>query len=366
MESVLNNRKIVASRRLPTPSEVATALTPCESAIATVSTARATVQNILNGDDNRLLLIVGPCSIHDMRAARDYAQRLKDLADEVGSQLVLVMRTYFEKPRTVGGWKGLLNDPHLDGSCLIEEGILQARSFLLECARRGLPTATEMLDLISPQFLADLVSWSAIGARTTESQSHRELASGLSMPVGFKNATNGDVQIAVNAIKSAAQSHHFLSVDSQGKAAMFETKGNPDCHVVLRGGTGPNYERQFIDDCARRLEEARLQPRVIVDCSHGNSAKDFRRQGGVLKNCMEQVCQDLESDKKPVIRGLMIESNLNEGNQKFPCDPGELSYGVSITDQCIGWDETRSLILEAAEQLARLLPKENAEGKRVA
>jgi 3-deoxy-7-phosphoheptulonate synthase len=351
MNKNLCNRKISTSFVLPTPKDVCDQLPPGVRVQSVVINARKTVGDIIRGNDGRLLCIVGPCSIHDESVALEYATRLRALSDEVGDVFFIVMRTYFEKPRTVGGWKGFLNDPYLDGSFRIDEGLRNARKILLECSELGLPVATEMLDLISPQYLADLVSWSAIGARTTESQSHRELASGLSMPVGFKNATNGDVIVAINAVKSAAEPHHFLSVDEVGRAAIFGTTGNPDCHVVLRGGeNGSNYDKESIDACVKVLKQRNIDTGIVVDCSHGNSGKDYRKQGIVFNEVINLVGQEIECG----VRGLMLESNLCEGSQPFQLKGAGLKRGVSITDSCIGWNETEDLIRTAADKLRKV------------
>jgi 3-deoxy-7-phosphoheptulonate synthase len=359
MKEQLYNRKISTAYILPSPAEICESLAPSPVVVDTVMNARKTIINILNGDDPRLLCVVGPCSIHDEGEARDYALGLSDLSKELQSTFFIVMRTYFEKPRSIGGWKGFLNDPHLDGSFRIDEGIRRARNLLLHCGELGLPVATEMLDLISPQYLADLVSWSAIGARTTESQSHRELASGLSMPVGFKNATNGDIGIAINAIRSAGQPHHFLSVDEAGHAAIFGTTGNPDCHVVLRGGEGQvNYDEASIDGCVASLQTHGLKPSLVVDCSHGNSGKNYQRQHIALNSVVDLL------QRRPGcgVRGVMLESNLSEGSQPFSLRGVGLKRGVSITDSCIGWDETVHLLRSASEKLGYI---ERAE-RRVA
>ena len=351
MKEQLYNRKILTSYILPSPAEVCEALTPSANVVNTVMNARKIIVDILTGNDPRLLCVVGPCSIHDEDEAQEYAKCLSELSKEVQSTLFLVMRTYFEKPRSVGGWKGFLNDPHLDGTYRIDDGIRKARSLLLNCGERGLPVATEMLDLISPQYLADLVSWSAIGARTTESQSHRELASGLSMPVGFKNATNGDVGVAINAIRSAIQPHHFLSVDETGRAAIFGTTGNPDCHVVLRGAESQvNYDEASVDSCVATLQEHGLRPSLVVDCSHGNSRKNFRHQHVAFNSVIDLVMRRPDCG----VRGVMLESNLSEGSQPFSLRGSGLKRGVSITDSCIGWDETVNLLRAANEKLASM------------
>src|SRR4051812_7131649 len=303
-----------------------------------VATARTEIGDILLGRDDRLVVVVGPCSVHDTGAALEYAARLKQAADRHRSELFVVMRTYFEKPRTTVGWKGLINDPDLDGSFAINRGLRVARAFLRDVVALGLPTGTEFLDPISPQFVADLVSWGAIGARTTESQVHRELASGLSMPVGFKNGTSGTVQIAVDAVRSAASPHHFLSVTKQGLAAIVSTRGNPLCHVILRGGSnGPNYSAAHIAEATQSLGKAGLRPAVMVDCSHANSGKDPSRQPAVFAEIAARVAR---GDRN--VFGLMVESFLVSGRQDIT--PGiPLTYGQSITDACLGWPETEPL-----------------------
>ncbi len=337
----LSNSKIVSSKELPSPESLKSSLSPGEKQTQAIVSFRDQIRNIVHGTDPRLMIVVGPCSIHDVDAAYEYGQRLRELSEEVSDGILLVMRSYFEKPRTISGWKGLINDPQLDDTFQIETGLRVARELLLKLATLELPVACEMLDLISPQFLADLVSWACIGARTTESQTHRELASGLSMPVGFKNGTNGDLRTAVNAIQSASRSHHFLSVDEDGKVSLFGTSGNPDCHIVLRGGSRPNYDSESIWQAEKILEEVGLNRFLMVDCSHGNSRKDFRRQPFVFSDCIHQIKGGNQS-----IRGLMIESNLHEGNQKMNGSES-LKYGVSITDACIGWSATEDLIRSA-------------------
>jgi len=309
-----------------------------------VSSARSEVGDILTGRDDRLVVVVGPCSVHDTKAALDYAARLKLAADRHKSDLMVVMRTYFEKPRTTVGWKGLINDPDLDGSFAINRGLRVARAFLRDVVALGLPTGTEFLDPISPQFVADLVAWGAIGARTTESQVHRELASGLSMPVGFKNGTSGAVQIAVDAVRSAVSPHHFLSVTKQGLAAIVSTRGNPHCHVILRGGSdGPNYSETHVAEVTRALDKAGLRRPVMIDCSHANSGKDPMRQPTVLAEVAARVAN---GDRD--IFGLMLESFLVQGRQDIT--PGKpLTYGQSITDACLGWDATEPLLAKLAE-----------------
>jgi len=317
-----------------------------ERAAETVYFGREQVQQIMDGADDRLVVIVGPCSIHDPDAARDYGKRLQALQSELADDLMIMMRVYFEKPRTTVGWKGLINDPHLDGSFDINTGLQTARQLLLDLADMQLPAGTEFLDLISPQYVADLVTWGAIGARTTESQVHRELASGLSCPVGFKNGTSGDVQIAVDAIRSASQPHHFLGVTRQGHSAIVETQGNPYCHVILRGGKQPNYDASSVDDVAEMLEQAGLPQRIMIDASHANSRKKPDRQAVVARDIASQVAR---GDRR--IFGMMLESHLVEGNQKI--GDGELIYGQSITDACMGWERTEPLLRELAEAVRK-------------
>jgi 3-deoxy-7-phosphoheptulonate synthase len=310
-----------------------------ERASATVAGARAQIGNILKGSDDRLLMVVGPCSIHDPPAGLDYARRLAEAARTHEQDLLVVMRVYFEKPRTTVGWKGLINDPHLDDSYAINHGLRLARRFLLEVTELGLPAGTEFLDPITPQFIADLVAWGAIGARTSESQVHRELASGLSMPVGFKNGTDGTVQVAIDAIRSSAHPHHFLSVTKQGVAAIVATNGNPECHVILRGGTrGPNYDADSVAAVAEKLQAAGLRPMMMVDCSHANSNKDHERLPEVVKAVAEQV-----SAGSHAILGAMLESFLVDGRQD--AEKGrQLTYGQSITDRCLSWERTAPLL----------------------
>lgn len=316
-----------------------------ERASQLVSESRQQIGRILHGQDDRVLAVVGPCSIHDPVAALDYAAKLKGAAERVAGDVLVVMRVYFEKPRTVVGWKGLINDPFLDGSFQINKGLRLARNLLLDLASLGLPAGTEFLDAIIPQFHADTISWAAIGARTTESQIHRELASGLSMPVGFKNGTDGDHQIAIDAIRAAQQPHWFPSVTKQGVAAIFKTLGNPDCHVILRGGsrTGPNYDEKSIGAVVASLEKVKLPPFLMVDCSHANSGKDYRNQPLVARSLAEQITAGARH-----ICGLMIESNLAEGRQDYV--PGlAAKYGQSITDACISFEQTEPILIELAK-----------------
>ncbi len=307
----------------------------------TVAASRKRIKSILAGIDSRLLVIVGPCSVHDVDAAKDYANQLKPLREKFSSQLEVVMRVYFEKPRTTVGWKGLINDPHLDGSYDINTGLRRARRLLLDLASEGMPAATELLDPVVPQYIADLISWTAIGARTTESQTHREMASGLSMPIGYKNGTDGTATIAINAMQAASKPHHFLGINQQGHASIVSTTGNPDGHLVLRGGkNGTNYHYEAVRDIAKDLANANLSDRLMIDCSHGNSKKDFRRQSNVL----EEVARQLRQESHYVM-GVMLESHLVEGNQKLSSDLSKLVYGQSITDACIDL-QTTELLLE--------------------
>jgi 3-deoxy-7-phosphoheptulonate synthase len=316
-----------------------------EKASEVVSAAREQADAILKGQDDRLLVIVGPCSIHDPEAAIEYGKKLKAEADRLQDDLLIVMRVYFEKPRTTVGWKGLINDPHLDDSFDINHGLRVARGLLLELANEGIPAATEFLDTISPQYIADVIAWGAIGARTTESQVHRELASGLSMPVGFKNGTGGSIQLALDAIQSASRPHHFLSVTKQGVSAIISTSGNDSCHIILRGGkSGPNYDKAHIDEVVLMLQEQGLPPHVMVDCSHGNSMKDFRNQPLVAND----LCHQIAAGSK-AITSVMIESNLVEGNQKVNADLSKLVRGQSVTDACIGWDDTVEVLEKFAQ-----------------
>lgn len=313
-----------------------------DHASETVFNARAATQNILHGKDDRLVVIIGPCSIHDPDAAREYAGRLKPLIDELKADLHIIMRVYFEKPRSVVGWKGLINDPYLDGSFKINDGLHFARKLLLDLAEMGVPAGSEYLDLISPQYIADLISWGAIGARTTESQAHRELASGLSCPVGFKNATDGGLQIAVDACLSASKPHHFMSLTKSGHSAIFSTTGNPDCHVILRGGKNPNYDAASIKHTADVISQTGLKAKFMVDCSHANSGKSHIQQEAVCRDVANQIAHGEDR-----IMGLMLESNLVAGRQNVEKDKA-LVYGQSITDACMAWDNSDVLLRELA------------------
>lgn len=339
--------RIAQIRPVIAPAVLMADLPTSATAAQVVSDAREATTRILMGDDDRLLAVVGPCSIHDSAAAMEYARKLKPLADRLGEDLLILMRVYFEKPRTTVGWKGLINDPHLDGSFDINEGLRSARGLLLDLAELGIPAGTEFLDTISPQFVADLIAWGAIGARTTESQMHRELASGLSMPVGFKNGTGGSVQIAIDGIGAAAGAHHFLSVTKQGVSAIVGTKGNDTCHVILRGSSeGPNYSAEFVKETADRLEASGLKRQLMIDCSHGNSRKDHRKQPEVAADLGAQIAGGNRD-----IAAVMVESHLVEGNQKIDLDPEKMVYGQSVTDACLGWDETETLLESLAQSV---------------
>jgi 3-deoxy-7-phosphoheptulonate synthase len=339
---------VIETRALPTPRQLLRALPKTAAQAAFITRARQEIHNLIFGDDRRLLLIVGPCSIHDLAAGRDYGHRLASLAREVSDRMLIAMRVYFEKPRTTVGWKGLIMDPHLDGTHDIAEGLRLARTFLRDVLDLGLPTATELLDPITPQYIADLVCWCAIGARTTESQTHRQMASGLSMPLGFKNRTDGNLQTAVNAIRAASQPQTFFGINLDGAASIIVTRGNRNCHIVLRGGSsGPNYEPAFIRETERLLAEAGLPPAILVDCSHDNSAKQPGRQPEVLHAVLDQIAAGNTS-----IMGAMIESNLSAGNQPFPGPRARLRYGVSITDPCIDWASTEAAIREVHAALS--------------
>ena len=348
MTDRLHNVNVLSSELLPTPEEVKRELPTPAAAEEFVYRSRARLQAILDRKDPRLFVVVGPCSIHDPAAARDYASRLRGLAEQVEQTMMLVMRVYFEKPRTTIGWKGLINDPDMDDSFHIERGIRLARELLLFLAESGLPAATEALDPIMPQYLSELISWTAIGARTTESQTHREMASGLSTPVGFKNGTDGSLTVAINALQSARHPHHFLGITQQGQSAVFRTRGNRYGHIVLRGGAGrSNYDSVNIALCERELDAAGLPQNIVVDCSHGNSSKDPAVQPLVAENLGNQIVEGNRS-----IVGLMLESNLHWGSQPIPADRSELKYGVSVTDACIDWETTEGLLLSLHQRLS--------------
>jgi 3-deoxy-7-phosphoheptulonate synthase len=347
MSSKLDNVNVKAQEPLITPGKLKEEIPLSERATQVVEEGRQTINNILDRKDNRVFLVIGPCSIHDVDAAKTYARKLKELSEKVNDTLYLVMRVYFEKPRTTVGWKGLINDPHLNDSFEIEEGLHIGRQLLIDIAEIGLPTATEALDPISPQYLQDTISWSAIGARTTESQTHREMSSGLSVAIGFKNGTDGGLGVAINALGSVAHPHSFLGINRSGQVSVVRTKGNPYAHVVLRGGGGKtNYDSVNVALCEQALDKAKLAKNIMIDCSHANSNKDPALQTLVMHDVTNQI---LDGNKSIV--GLMIESNLNWGNQSIPKDLSELEYGVSVTDACIDWEATEKSVLEMAEKL---------------
>ena len=348
MHTQTENLNVLANELLPTPFAVKAALPAPEAVMQRVADARQQVRKILERRDHRLLVVVGPCSIHDVDAALEYARQLNAVAARTRDSLLIVMRAYFEKPRTTVGWKGLINDPYLDDSFHIEEGIRIARQLLIDLAAMGLPLSTEALDPIMPQYLHDLIAWSAIGARTTESQTHREMASGLSSAVGFKNGTDGSLDVAINALRSVTKPHRFLGINQSGQVAIIHTRGNDLAHIVLRGGhAGPNYDHGAIASCEAELRAADLPENIMVDCSHANSNKDHRNQPAVARDVAAQI----EGGNRSII-GVMLESNLSEGSQKLGDD---LSYGVSITDACIGWSETESLLLDLADRMGDVL-----------
>ena len=351
----VENINIASQEELATPRQVVTALPRTQTITATVESARAGVKAILNRSDSRHLMVIGPCSIHDEEGTMEYARRLKQLSDTVADRILIVMRAYFEKPRTTKGWKGLIYDPNLDGSYKIEAGLHLARKILLGINQLGMPAATEMLNPVTPQYTADLIAWAAIGARTTESQTHRQLASGVSMPVGFKNATDGCVQVAIDAVCTAARSHSFLGVNANGSTGIFNTTGNPLCHVVLRGGGGGrfNYRSEHIAYTRELIKRAELKPNIMVDCSHANSGKQPERQINVLRDILSQI----RNGERDII-GSMIESNLVGGRQDMN---GKIKPGLSITDACLGWEQTEALVREAHAALEAV----KAKGPRI-
>ncbi|WP_251360093.1 3-deoxy-7-phosphoheptulonate synthase [Kangiella sp. TOML190] len=343
-----NNLNIEKIDILTSPEDLKLDIPLTDKASELVAGTRQAISDILQGQDQRLMIICGPCSIHDIDSAKEYAKKLKTLADRYQDKFLILMRVYFEKPRTHIGWKGFINDPELNGSFNVKSGLRRARAFLAWLAELGLPAATEALDPISPQYLSDLISWAAIGARTTESQTHREMASGLSMPVGFKNGTDGSLDVATNALIAAKSAHSFMGIDSQGQVALIRTKGNPDAHIILRGGKKPNYQKEDIDELEQKLQSLQVNPKFIVDCSHGNSNKDYRNQPTVFHDILQQKQAGNQS-----IIGVMLESHLKEGNQPISASKDKLDYGVSITDACISWQTTETL-LETAYQKSEL------------
>ena len=353
----LDDLNIASNEALLTPQDLKKQLPLEGAALESVQSARQTIFDILDRKDPRIFVVIGPCSIHDVDAALEYAGRLKKLAEKVKDTLYLVMRVYFEKPRTSVGWKGLINDPYMDDTFKIEEGLFKGRKLLLDIASMGLPTSTEALDPISPQYLQDIIAWSAIGARTTESQTHREMSSGLSSAVGFKNGTDGGLTVAINAMQSVSSPHRFLGINGQGQVSVVTTKGNPYAHVVLRGGaSGPNYDSVHVAQCETALQNGKVSSNIMIDCSHANSNKDPTIQSLVLKDVTHQILEGNES-----IIGVMLESNINFGNQSIPKDLSELKYGVSVTDACIDWEETEKSITEMADKLRAVLPKRQSK-----
>lgn len=353
----LSDTRIQSEMVLITPKQLREKLPVNDETLDFIAKARKDIANIVHKKDHRLLVVCGPCSIHDPKAAIEYAKNLKALSDELGDQLYLVMRVYFEKPRTTVGWKGLINDPYLDGSFDLEAGLSIARDLLIQISQIGLPLATEALDPISPQYIGDLFSWAAIGARTTESQTHREMASGLSMPIGFKNGTDGSFSTAINAMKAAASGHRFMGINIEGQVALLTTQGNPDGHVILRGGKTTNYDAASVKECEMQMEKAHLPPSLMVDCSHANCQKNYRLQCDVAQNVAHQIMEGNQS-----IIGLMLESHLSEGNQSADLSLDEMAYGVSITDACINWKDTQNVLRQIHQQLSPIL-KERVKGR---
>ena len=346
----IDNLHIIGYEELPAPGDLKDEFSLTGDALQTVQSGHRSVKKILERKDSRLIVVVGPCSIHNPDEALEYARLLKPLADELAEDLLILMRVYFEKPRTSVGWEGLIYDPHLDGSHRIDHGLRIGRKLMLDIAQIGLPIGIEALDLISPQYLQDLVTWTAIGARTTESPTHRKLASGISSVVGFKNNVDGSLMVAINAIRSASAVNSFISVTEEGKVAVFRTEGNPHCHVILRGGKSPNYDRESVAGCEKELHKAGLDENIMIDCSHGNSQKDPSNQKIVL----DEVASQIRQGNKSII-GVMLESNLEEGNQPIPDDLEEIKYGVSITDACINWVTTEILLREFASAVGASL-----------
>ncbi|PNH88966.1 3-deoxy-7-phosphoheptulonate synthase [Vibrio diazotrophicus] len=349
-KSELSDINIIDEQVLITPDALKAKLPLSDESRRFIRESRQTIADIIHKRDHRLLVVCGPCSIHDVEAAKEYAKRLKTLSEELKDQLYIVMRVYFEKPRTTVGWKGLINDPHLDGTFDIEHGLHVGRELLVDLAEMDIPLATEALDPISPQYLADTFSWAAIGARTTESQTHREMASGLSMPIGFKNGTDGSLSTAINAMQAASSSHRFMGINREGQVALLTTQGNGNGHVILRGGKQTNYDSVSVAECEEDLAKVGLDAALMIDCSHANSRKDYRRQPLVAEDAIHQIREGNRS-----IIGLMIESHINEGNQSSDLPICDMKYGVSITDACINWDTTEALLRKAHRELTPFL-----------
>lgn len=348
MDPRIENLNVSVEQSIITPMELKKLYPLGEKHIETVKNGQTIIKNILNGSDKRILAVVGPCSIHDIESAKEYAQKLKVLADDLKDDLFIVMRVYFEKPRTTVGWKGLINDPYMDNSCKIQEGLKQARELLVYIAELGLPAAGEALDIVTPQYIQDLFSWTAIGARTTESQSHRNMSSGLSSVVGFKNGTDGNIDIAVNAMQAVAASHNFVSINPDGKVAVIRTLGNPNTHIILRGGKKPNFETQHVASIEKKLTDLEIVPRIMVDCSHANCYKEAGKQEIVLASLAEQITNGNKS-----IMGFMIESHLNFGKQSIPVDKSELKQGVSVTDECLDFESTERILREFCARVTK-------------
>ena len=352
----LDDVNVLSEETLITPTDLKKMVPASESALATVAEGRLTIKRILNREDPRLFLVVGPCSIHDADAAMDYANKLKALAEEVSDTLFLVMRVYFEKPRTTVGWKGYINDPDMDDSFNIRKGLEMGRKLLVDLSEMGLPTSTEALDPVSPQYLQDMISWSAIGARTTESQTHREMASGLSSAVGFKNGTDGGLEVAINALQSVSAPHRFLGINHEGEVAIIHTRGNSHAHIVLRGGGGKtNFDATSVAECEQQLLKNGIAANVMIDCSHANSEKQHERQVSVMSDVADQIAAGNQS-----VIGFMVESHINSGNQKVPADKSQLAYGVSITDACVDWATTEKMIRDLRDTVKPVLASRSA------
>jgi 3-deoxy-7-phosphoheptulonate synthase len=348
MDSQIHNTNIASEAAITSPSDLSKKLPITQKGKRNIMVGREVVSDILSGKDSRFMVIVGPCSIHNIEAAKEYAHKLKALSEELKGSLYIVMRVYFEKPRTTIGWKGLISDPDMDNSLDVDKGLYQSRKFLTWLADLGIPAATEALNPITPQYLADLISWCAIGARTTESQTHREMSSGLSMTVGFKNGTDGNLKMAVNAIKACSSPQSFLGINDKGQISTFKAKGNKSAHIILRGGIKPNYHSEDVERCEKLLQQNNLPERIMVDCSHDNSNQDYRLQGNVVEEISSQIVAGNKS-----IFGIMLESNLFSGNQKILDNQNEMKYGVSVTDGCIDWEETQTVLRNLAGTLSK-------------
>jgi len=349
MDSQIHNTNIASEAVITSPNDLSKKLPITQKGKRNIMAGREVVSDILSGKDSRLMVIVGPCSIHNLEAAKEYAHKLKTLSEELKESLYIVMRVYFEKPRTTIGWKGLISDPDMDNSLDVDKGLYQSRQYLTWLAELGMPAATEALNPITPQYLADLISWCAIGARTTESQTHREMSSGLSMTVGFKNGTDGNLKMAVNAIKACSSPQSFLGINDEGQISTFKAKGNKSSHIILRGGIKPNYHSEDVERCEKLLQQNDLPERIMVDCSHDNSNQDYRLQGNVVEEIGTQIIAGNKS-----IFGIMLESNLFSGNQKILDNQNEMKYGVSVTDGCIDWEETQSVLRRLAETISNI------------